>query len=384
MKLSIQKDLLINAINMVVKIADKHNQRVAILENIKLVLEPNILTLTASDLEVELTATVRLPDNACIKAGSTTLPAEKFFGICRALAGDIATIDAEDGRCIIGSDKGKYNLKSRPAQDFPSIGVPNNTVPLSIDRTDLFEMLGHTRFAMATQDVRHYLTGMLLEINEDKLTAVATDGHRLAVAHRALSKSYDSWAVIVPGKAIVELERLLADLIKESKEGDVVLGIDNDFLQVSLNFSDEGELGGISTTLTARLIEGRFPDYRRVIAVNANRSAVFNKEELVNVMRRLSVLNSKDSPGILFDFKELDRVKVSVRNSYQEEAEEFLPVNYQGEPLEVSFNEAYLRAVLRTLEGQVYLGMTGDVNPVLIHQVNDEMNHLYVVMPMRV
>ncbi|OOR88159.1 DNA polymerase III subunit beta [Moraxella caviae] len=384
MKLSIDKELLIKAINMVVKIADKHH-RVAILGNIKLELSEESLVLTASDLEVELTTALALPQGACVQAGTTTLPAEKFFSVCKAVAGDVLHLDATGSRCVIGGEKGKYTLKALPAEDFPSIGAPSQTTTLNVNRHALFDLINHTRFAMATQDVRHYLTGMLFEIIGDKLTAVATDGHRLAVAHRALDESYDEKRIIIPGKAVGELERLLTELVRDGSEHDVVsLGFDDEMLQVSLNFGADSEYHGMSALLTARLIEGKFPDYRRVIPNNIERVALFDKEEAVDVLRRLSVLNSKEAPGVLLDFAKEDSVTISVRNREQDEAEEVMSVQYTGEPLELSFNEAYLRAVLRVLDGEIYLGMTQATSPTLIYQVGDEMNHQYVVMPMRV
>lgn len=385
MKLTIKRDVLINAISLVAKAADKHHRIGPILANIKFVLDQDVLTLVASDLEVELTATIALPAGACQQTGETTLPAEKLFVICKALSDEMVSLDADETRCFIVSGKGRYTLKTLPAKDFPSIGAPSVAAALNISRGILYDLISHTRFAMATQDVRHYLTGMLFEINGDKLTAVATDGHRLAVAHRALDASYDDRRVIIPGKAVAELERLLGELVRSSEDDVVALGFDDEFLQLSLGFGDESDYKGMQVGMVARLIEGKFPDYRRVLPPSYDKAAIFNKDEAVEVLRRLSVLNSKEAPGVLFDFKESDRVQVNVRNQReQDEAEENLAVSYEGEPLEVSFNEAYLRAVLRVLNGDVRIEMTEAVKPALIYQVGDEMNHQYVVMPMRV
>lgn len=383
MKLTINREVLINAISLVARAADKHHRIGPILANIKFVLQENLLTLVASDLEVELTATVNLPAGACIEAGETTLPAEKLFVICKALSDEMVSLEVDDARCFVIGGKIKYTLKTLSAKDFPSIGTPEVATALNIGRTALYDLLNHTRFAMATQDVRHYLTGMLFEINADKLTAVATDGHRLAVAHRALNGSYDDRRVIIPGKAVAELERLLSEIVKFGDDEPVLLGFDEKFLQVSLSFSEQSDYAGMQVGMVAQLIEGKFPDYRRVLPSNYDKSAVFNKDEATEVLRRLSVLVSKEAPGVLFDFKESDKVKVGVHNR-EDAAEENLAVAYQGEPLEVSFNEAYLRAVLRVLDGDVRIEMTEAIKPALIYQVGDEVNHQYVVMPMRV
>lgn len=381
MKLTIDKALLIKAITLIIEAVDNHHQ-MAILGNLRLVLESNQLTLTASDLEVELTNVISLPEGACIEAGSVTIPADKFFGICKALTENVVNIHVSGGRCHITSGKGKYMLSTLPAQDYPSIGEPRSDKLVKIGREALFGLIKHTRFAMATQDVRHYLTGLLFEIDKDKLTAVATDGHRLAVVYQTLTETYEETKVIIPGKAVSGLEKLLTDLLKgaDQDSGDVVtLGLDDDFLTVSLNFGEQ-----MAVYLTARLIEGKFPDYRRVLPTANDKIAIFNKDSMVEVLRRVAVVNTKDSPGVLLNFAKTEMVDVISTNREQDEAREEVPVNYTGEPIEISFNEAYLRAVLNVLDGDIRLEMIHPTSPTLIYQVGDEHNHQYVVMPMRV
>lgn len=381
MKLAISRDLLLKAVSLVVEAADSRH-RLVILANLKLVVESQRLILTASDLEVELTSCVNLPQEACLQTGAITLPAEKFFSICKLLPESVVMIDASDGsnRCHISSGKSKYTLSTLPADDFPSIGKPSSEQIVKVGLQDLFGVIKHTRFAMATQDVRHYLTGLLLEIGEHNLTAVATDGHRLAVAYRVLGESYPDTKVIVPGKAVAGLEKLLLDLLKASgQDGMVSLGLDEEFLHVVLAFGNE-----MTIHLTARLIEGKFPDYRRVMPVGHDKIAVFNKDEMVAVLRRTSVVNTKESPGVLLGFDKADVATVSSNNREQDEVVESLAVQYTGEPIEVSFNEAYLRAVLNVLEADIRLEMVHPNSPTLIYQLGDEQNHQYIVMPMRV
>ncbi|MDO4700529.1 MAG: DNA polymerase III subunit beta [Moraxella sp.] len=381
MKLAISRDLLLKAVSLVVEAADSRH-RLVILANLKLVVESQRLILTASDLEVELTSCVNLPQEACLQTGAITLPAEKFFSICKLLPESVVMIDASDGsnRCHISSGKSKYTLSTLPADDFPSIGKPSSEQIVKVGLQDLFGVIKHTRFAMATQDVRHYLTGLLLEISEHNLTAVATDGHRLAVAYRVLGESYPDTKVIVPGKAVAGLEKLLLDLLKVSgQDGVVSLGLDEEFLHVVLAFGNE-----MTIHLTARLIEGKFPDYRRVMPVGYDKIAVFNKDEMVAVLRRTSVVNTKESPGVLLGFDKADVATVSSNNREQDEVVESLAVQYTGEPIEVSFNEAYLRAVLNVLEADIRLEMVHPNSPTLIYQLGDEQNHQYIVMPMRV
>lgn len=380
MKLVVNRGLFIKAMSFVVEVSNRH--RLPILGNIKLVLDAQRLTLTASDLEVELTCHVFLPEGACQKAGAITVPADKLFSICKLLPEDDVCLDVPDsvGRCHISSGKSNYSLATLPASDFPSIGQPNTQKSVKISLNDLSDLLRHTRFAMATQDVRHYLTGLLLEIDAQNLTAVATDGHRLAVAYRKLIEPCDETRVIVPGKAVSGLERLLLELVKTAQEGDLVeLGIDDEFLYSALNFGQE-----MTINLTARLIDGRFPDYRRVLPTNNDKITVFDKDEMVGVLRRISVLNTKESPGVTLGFGASDAATISSNNREQDEAVEVLPVRFTGEPIEVSFNEGYLRAVLNVLDGDIQLEMVHPNSPTLIYQVGDEHRHQYVVMPMRV
>lgn len=379
MKLVVNRGLLIKAMGFVVEVANRH--RLPILGNIKLVLDTHRLVLTASDLEVELTCLLALPEGACQEAGAVTVPADKLFSICKLLPEDDVCLHVPEGtaRCHISSGKSNYSLATLPAGDFPSIGEPNTQKSVKISLMDFSDLLKHTRFAMATQDVRHYLTGMLLEIQGQNLTAVATDGHRLAVAYRELVETCDETRVIIPGKAVSGLERLLLELVKTAKEADLVeLGIDDEFLYSALNF------GEMTINLTARLIDGKFPDYRRVLPTDNDKVSIFDKDEMVAVLRRISVLNTKESPGVLLGFGESDTATISSHNREQDEAVEVLPVSFTGKPIEISFNESYLRAVLNVLEGDIRLEMMQPNSPTRIYQVGDEHRHQYVVMPMRV
>ena len=284
MKLVVNRDLLIRAMGFVVEIANRH--RLPILGNIKLELLTDELILTTSDLEVELTCRLALPQGACHEVGATTVPAEKLFSICKLLPEETVCFEAPQGatRCHISSGKSNYSLGVLPAHDFPSIGTPKVSKRLSVRLDDFSSLLRHTRFAMATQDVRHYLTGLLLEVSGDKLTAVATDGHRLAVAHRTLLEACEDSRVIIPGKAVSGLERLLLELVKLSQdEASLALGIDEEFLCLELQFGQE-----MTIKLTARLIDGKFPDYRRVLPTSNDKVSLFNKDEMVAVLRRIS------------------------------------------------------------------------------------------------
>lgn len=387
MHLKLSHELLLKAVDLVAKVADKHH-RFVILGNIKFDLSQDTLTLTASDLEVELTTRTRLPEGACLEAGSITLPAGKFHEICKSLPdGVVEILTLDDARCQIKCGKSKFTLATLPASDYPSIGTPAEQTYVGIARGELHDMISHTRFCMATQDVRHYLTGMLFHVEKNLLTCVATDGHRLAVSKRALSEDYTENQLIVPGKAVIELERLFNELGKTLGKDDIVtLGVDNEFLQMELNFGKPDDNGRATdelvVSLTARLIEGKFPDYRRVLPTGSDRTALFKKDAIMDVLRRVSILSNERSRGVIFDFG-ADNVTIRSNNSDGGEAVESLAINYEGEPIELSLNEAYLKAVFGVLSGDVRLQMSHPNSPTLITQVGDELRQ-YVVMPMRI
>lgn len=387
MHLTLSHELLVKAVDLVAKVADKHH-RFVILGNIKFDATPEFLTLTASDLEVELVTTVRLPEGACQVAGAITLPAGKFHEICKSLPQGMVELQSlDDSRCLLKSGKSKFTLATLPASDFPSIGTPTSQTKIALPRGQLHDMISQTRFCMATQDVRHYLTGMLFHTKDSLLTCVATDGHRLAVSRRALTDSHAESQIIVPGKAVIELERLLGELGKAlGKEDSVTLGIDGEFLQVKLNFGKAGDDGQASDELTvalsARLIEGKFPDYNRVLPSNCDKTALFPKEAMTEVLKRVAILSNERSRGVIFEFG-ADNVVVRSTNNDGGEAVESLSVKYDGEPIELSLNEAYLKAVFGVLSGDVRLQMSHPNNPTLITQVGDELRQ-YVVMPMRI
>lgn len=393
MHLILPQDQLLKAIDLVAKVADK-NHRYAILANIRFELTQETLTLTASDLEVELTTTLKLPEGACLATGSTTIIASKLHEIFKSLPAGVPTEMSvnQEGRCTICAGKSKFTLTTLPAQDFPSIGTPTNQKSASIAQNDLSQMIHKTRFAMAAQDVRYYLTGMLFHIENTQITSVATDGHRLAVAHRVLTNDYGEDAqIIVPGKAVTELERLLNELGKTLTGDDVVqLLIDGEFLQVTLNFGKPDDNGlasdEIAVSMTARLIEGKFPDYRRVLPTSNDRTVLVEKDAIMDLLRRVSILSNEKLRGVIFEFGDSNTATVRSNNpeaTAQGEATETLAVTYTGEPIEVSMNELYLKAVFNVLSGTLSIQMSHPSSPALIKQVGDE-RHQFVVMPMRI
>lgn len=391
MQLSINRELLLKAINLIAKAADKRHNMV-VLGNIKLEVTEQLLILTASDLEVELSAEVKLGNDATGVIGATTLPAYKLHEICKLLPKDtMINLTAEaNERCIITSGKSRFVLGTLPASEFPVLGNPANITPLTLSRAVLMDLMAKTQFAMAIQDVRYYLTGMLFEVAQRQLTTVATDGHRLALARSVIDVADDfTMQAILPRKAVVELERLGNELGKlvGDNDGNLTLVFGREFLQVTLPFGNVDSTGeiddSIKVTFTARLIDGKFPDYRRVMPNNTDKIALVNKEQMTEVLRRVSILSNEKSRGVIFKFSQDGNVEVRANNAEQDEAVEALQVKYQGEPIELSFNAAYLQDVLDVLAGEVQLNMSQANSSVLVNQLNDT-QHQYVIMPMRI
>lgn len=392
MQLNIQRESFLKAINLIAKAADKRHSNMPILGNIRLELQDEQLTLTASDLEVELKANLKLPQGACIEAGETTVPATKLQEICKSLPKDAQiNFTTQNEKCQITSGKSRFTLGTLPASDYPSLGEPSNITQLPVDLTQLHDMIQKTQFAMAVQDVRYYLTGMLFEVTQQQLATAATDGHRLAVAQRAIDiPENTSLQAILPRKAVLEIDRLLSELSKllHNQPTLITLSIGREFLQATLPFGEltqENQIDdSITITFTARLIEGRFPDYRRVFPTTSNKIAIINREKLTDVLRRVSILSNEKSRGVSFTFTpNSETAEVRAQNSDHDEAVETLAVQYNGETLEISFSAAYLQDAIGVLQGNIELHMEQATTAILLKQAGDALNK-YVIMPVRI
>lgn len=390
MQLIISRDSLLQAINLIFKASDKRHNMV-ILGNMKLVVTPEKLILTASDLEVELQASLNLPQGACVEAGQITVPATKFKDIVKLLPDNQpVNLTLKDKHCVIVCGTSRFKLNTLPAEDFPHLGEPENATPIQIGRESLTNLLDKTQFAMAIQDVRYYLTGMLFELKDNLLATVATDGHRLALARTAI-EGVEGVALdaILPRKAVLELQRLIGELkrLMPNHDNQITLNVGREFLQVILPFGEVDSTGQMQNptlvSFTARLIDGKFPDYRRVIPTSTTRQALIKQDELAHVLRRVAILSNEKSRGVVFNFVDASDLEIQASNAERDEASEQITVKYQGDPLEISFNVAYLLDVLNVLGGEVELNMTQANGSVLIKQLGDA-QHEYVIMPMRI
>lgn len=366
MKITINRDALLKPLQVVSGVVEKR-QTLPILSNVLLVVEGDKLTLTGTDLEVELMAIssdLQSSDNVEI-----TLPARKFMDICKSLP-ESASIDIviDDNKAVIRSGKSRFTLATLPSTDFPSSESITAAREFSISQGILKHLIDQTYFCMANQDVRYYLNGLLLELNPNSLRAVATDGHRLALSEKECDISPgDINQIIIPRKGIMELTRLLSD-----SDTNCVVQINTNFARIDL-----GEI-----IFTSKLIDGRFPDYDRVIPKGGQKIVTANRELLRQGLLRASILSNEKYRGIRMNFSS-NLLRATVNNPEQEEAIEEIDVNYQDEDLEIGFNVSYLVDALNSIKSdEVEMTLLDPNSSCVVTALGDDSSR-YVVMPMR-
>ena len=382
MRLKIAKESLLNVLSHVVGAVERRHT-LNILSNVKIQTTQQALTITGSDLEVELVASTTLADGACIETGETTVPARKLVEICKSLP-SAALIDlqiTEDQRCILKSGNSRFVLGTLPAEDYPLLSTENSLgTQVQVTQRELKRLFEKTAFAMAVQDVRFYLTGTLLEIDQNQLRTVTTDGHRLALCEvLASSTATSSIQAIVPRKAVGELQRLLS-----IEDEQLTLLIGRELLNVTINTpSRDKEQGDITVRFTTKLIDGKFPDYRRVIPRGGDKHVLIAHDVFKQSLQRVAILSNEKLRGVFLNFSQ-DTLQLRANNPEQDEASEDLVIQYQDAPLEMSFNAQYILDVLSVLDGDdVRMSMT-EANQSVLVQDPAHPDQTYVVMPMRV
>lgn len=365
MKLKLGREDLLRPLQQVIGAVERR-QTLPALAHVLLRSDASETTLTATDLEIELVARIA---HEPVEPGETTLPARKLLDIVKALPeGSDVDLGIEGERALLKAGRSRFTLATLPAADFPSLEDFKGSVGFEVPQGRLKDLIDRTAFAMAQQDVRYYLNGLLLELAANGLRTVATDGHRLAVCETTeVSGAVEAKQVIVPRKGVLELGRLLAD-------GDEALGV-----QLSGNHV-RVELPGVR--FTSKLIDGRFPDYQRVMPQGSDKTLVAERDALREALSRTAILSNEKYRGIRLSL-ESDSLRIQANNPDQEEAQEELPVEYDGDPLEVGFNVNYLIDVLNVLDGpEVRLNLRDANSSCLITGV-DGGHCQYVVMPMR-
>lgn len=364
MKLSASRETLLTPLQAVMGVVERR-QTMPILANVLLVARNGRLSATATDLEVELVASA---DVDIAQEGELTVPGRKLLDICKALpSGAKVTFSQKAERLLVQSGKSRFNLTTLAAAEFPTVEDIDATDSIQVTQENMARLLDKTQFAMAQQDVRYYLNGLLLETSKKSLRGVATDGHRLAMSETELvSGDAASKQVIVPRKGVIELQRLL------SGEGEITLQFGSNHIRA--------QIGDIR--FTSKLIDGRFPDYDRVIPKKANNILTADREALRQALNRAAILSNEKYRGIRLEVKD-SGVVIQAHNPDQEEAQEELEVQYSGDDIEIGFNVNYLLDALAAIESaEVRLALTDSNSSCLLKDITRE-ESCYVVMPMR-
>jgi len=364
MKFSAEREAILSPLQAVIGVVERR-QTMPILANVLVSGRDDQLSLTATDLEVELVARTQVNLQ---QAGEITLPGRKLLDIIRALPDKATiTISVEGERATVRSGKSRFTLTTLPASDFPTVEDIRAQQTLKVEQPMLRRLLDKTHFSMAQQDVRYYLNGMLLEIAGNVLRTVATDGHRLAFCETTLETPASSGQqVIVPRKGVLELQRLL------SGEGTVEVQVGTNHVRV--------QIGDIR--FTSKLIDGRFPEYGRVIPNDPPKQVKADRDTLRAALQRAAILSNEKYRGIRLALK-TNTLVLQSHNPEQEEAEEELQVVYAGDEVEIGFNVNYLLDALAAVDGsEVQLGLT-DANNSCLLSAPEVKTAKYVVMPMR-
>ena len=365
MKFTISREELLPALQIVNGVVERR-QTLPILSNLLLNVSSDAMRLTATDMEVEIMAKL---SKGLPQGGEITLPARKLLDICRTLP-DAApiTISVDGDRALVTSGKSRFTLATLPAQEYPLIEVPDQAASFSLSQSALKTLLDRTAFAMAQQDVRYYLNGLLLELGKGQVRAVATDGHRLALCEVDAEVSTEHPVkIIIPRKGVQELIRLLDD----SDEVVKVL-VSSNHVRIDLG----------SLRFTSKLIDGKFPDYERVIPEESEAPLLADRETLRQSLVRASILSNEKYRGVRITLAP-NSLKALAHNPDQEEAEEEIEVQYSGAEMEVGFNVSYLLDALANIRtDQVRVTIT-DPNSSCLILPQGESPCRYVVMPMR-
>ncbi|MGH8274866.1 MAG: DNA polymerase III subunit beta [Gammaproteobacteria bacterium] len=366
MKIELLREELLRPLQGVAGVVERR-QTLPILGNVRLeTTAGGDIHLTTTDLEVEMTADIA---NGGREPGATTVSARKLLDICRALPeGATMRLNEEQGRLTLQAGSSRFVLGALAAEEFPVVGDIADGLSFEIQRTVLEELLRRTSFAMAQQDVRHYLTGLLLEVGGKRLRAVCTDGHRLALADAEKAPGVSGeQAVIIPRKAVMELERLLG----QAEE------------TVTVTLSPRHARFGLGAlTLTSKLIDAQFPEYSRVVPTETPFSILVDRGPLREAVARVAILANEKFRGVRLEAED-NRLKLTSHNPESEEAEERVSARYAGERLVTAFNAGYVQDVLGVLESEtVEISFTSAESSALIREPGSDRCR-YVIMPIR-
>jgi DNA polymerase-3 subunit beta len=364
MKLIAGREALLKPLQAVIGVVERR-QTMPVLANVLLVAKDGEVSVTATDLEVELVANANVQVDV---EGEVTVPGRKLLDICRALPEDAQLVISLSGEKLsIKSGRSKFSLTTLPAAEFPTVEDINAGKSVTVSQQVLAKLLDKTHFSMAQQDVRYYLNGLLFETGGKVLRAVATDGHRLALCEVVVEGGdAPEQQVIVPRKGVLELQRLM------SGEGDLTIELGTNHIRIQLE--------GIR--FTSKLIDGRFPEYERVIPQDTSNALTADRGLFKSALQRTAILSNEKYRGIRLIIRGSNMV-LQAHNPEQEEAEEELEIQYDGDDIEIGFNVNYLLDALGAIESdEVTLAVVDGNSSCLLREPGKD-DCKYVVMPMR-
>ncbi len=368
MQFSIQREILLKLLKAVAGVVERRHQSSPILSHILIQVSSNKISITATDQEVELIAEGELLEP--VPLAKSIVSFRKLMDLCRALPEGIDIFfKKENEKMIIRAGKSRFTLSSLPTEEFPYLELKQESVQFSVAKNILRNLINNTAFAMAEQDVRYYLNGMLLEIKQGGLYAIAADGHRLALCSTQVSlPDAMPLRIIVPRKGVLELQRIL-----DEGEEFITLVVGGHCLRIVTD----------SLTMTSKLLEGRFPEYERIIPSHGDKVVLGQRSLLKEAFLRAAALFSDKFRGVRLQLSS-GRLKITATSAEQDEVEEELEVDYQGTDLEIGFNVKYLIDFLSIIQTEVVRFTFSDANnSAKVEGVQGD-SGVYVIMPMRI
>jgi DNA polymerase-3 subunit beta len=365
MRFSLQREVLLKPLAQVVNVVERR-QTLPVLANLLARVDGDLLSLTGTDLEVEMVARTKVED---AESGETTIPARKLFEIVRALPdGSRVTISQSGDKVTVQAGRSRFTLASLPANDFPALDEVDATERVKVGEASLKELIERTAFAMAQQDVRYYLNGLLFDLRDKALRCVATDGHRLALCEAALEETVQTKRqIIVPRKGVLELQRLL-----EGGDRELELEMGRSHIRVKRD----------DVTFTSKLIDGRFPDYEAVIPIGADREVKIDREALRASLQRAAILSNEKYRGVRIEVSP-GQIKINAHNPEQEEAQEEVEADTKVDSLVIGFNVNYLLDALSALREEEVILQLRDANSSALVRESSSDKCRHVVMPLR-
>ena len=367
MKFKVIREELLKPLQLVSGVVERRQTR-PILGNLLMVLtEDGVLSLTGTDEEIEIVAKSTV--SSVGEIGEITVPARKLVDICRSLPeNQEINFSINDKTLVIKSGRSRFNLSTLPAGDFPATENIDGDLHFSAPQSTIKQLINNTAFCMAQQDVRYFLNGMLWEVEGDTLRCVATDGHRLAISNKVLDVNFpDKQQIILPRKGVTELSRLL-----DYKEQDISCVFSSRYFRIETQ----------EYTFTSKIMEGKFPDYEKVIPTNGKHIAMGNREELKQAFLRAAILSNEKHLGVRLVFSP-QLLTIVANNIEQEEAEEKVIVDYDHDQIEIGFNVSYLQDVTNVITNEKIKITLSDSNSSVLLEDPDSSDALYVIMPMR-